>query len=399
MDTLATSDAFYQLADSADRYIQFRNSRILSEYFKEPRTYTRAEASEHLSINVRTLDKYVSTAGIDPRRHLDAAWSLTIEELYKVRGLLPVEKRKAAKFVRNSNQKTQRIVIQNQKGGVGKTIAVATLGSCLATEFHEEYKVGLVDMDPQSTLSMYYATEAAKQGFLSVGDLLMGNFELEKNETLSDAVSEAFLKTTIPNLRVLPATQNDRAIEGWFHQQVFNGKLDSPYTKLDELLTLVDDEFDIIIIDTPPSLGFGTINSYYAGTSVIFPMSITENDIDATCSYFSFMPQVWELIKAAGHPGYDFMKIQITNYKTSTGTAELQGRFNDFFLPFVYSKEFKNSESIKGCSALLCTVFDMSKSAYAKSKVSFVGATTNAKDITGQILSDIKATWKNEDKR
>ncbi|MDG4871048.1 hypothetical protein P8631_23925, partial [Guyparkeria sp. 1SP6A2] len=76
----------------------------------------------------------------------------------------------------------------------------------------------LIDMDGQATLSMYYAPEAEKEGCLSVGDLIMQNYDLEEGETFPQVVSEAFLQTTIPNLRILQASQSDRAIEGWFHE-------------------------------------------------------------------------------------------------------------------------------------------------------------------------------------
>ena len=96
---------------------------------------------------------------------------------------------------------------------------------------------------------MYYAPEADQEGNLSVGDLIMRNFDLDEGETFEQAVSEAFLETTIPNLRILPAAQSDRAIEGWFHEQVFSHKLPSPYSILAEIIDAVKDEFDIIIID------------------------------------------------------------------------------------------------------------------------------------------------------
>ncbi|WP_238971025.1 ParA family protein [Vibrio alginolyticus] len=83
--------------------------------------------------------------------------------------------------------------------------------------------------------------------------LIMRNFDLDEDETFEQAVSEAFLETTIPNLRILPASQSDRAIEGWFHEQVFTHKLPSPYSILADIIDAVKDEFDIIIIDTPPS--------------------------------------------------------------------------------------------------------------------------------------------------
>lgn len=397
MDSQQTTTIFQSLKQGADAYIKRRNLRLLANHRKELRNFTRAEASAYLGIDAKTLDKYVTAAEIDPRRHEDSQWSIDIEEMYRVRDLLPETLRKEPKFSRSEKQSAQVIVIQNQKGGVGKTVSAATVASGLATEFHQEYRVGLIDMDGQATLSMYYAPEADQEGSLSVGDLIMRNFDLDEGETFEQAVSEAFLETTIPNLRILPAAQSDRAIEGWFHEQVFSHKLPSPYSILDDIIDAVKEEFDIIIIDTPPSLGYATYNAYFAATSVVFPLSITENDIDATCSYFSYIPQVWALLANANHEGYDFMKILLTNHRDSSTTTELMNSLYDHFGPYLYSKEFKHSEAIRQASSLLSTVFDMSKSEYSKSKSTFQTAQQNGYEVISQIQRDILNIWREQE--
>ncbi|GLO64101.1 chromosome partitioning protein ParA [Vibrio sp. MACH09] len=394
MDTQHTTQTFQNLKTGADDYIKRRNLRLLANHRKELRNFTRAEASTYLGIDAKTLDKYVVAANIDPRRHEDSQWSIDIAEMYGIRDLLPENLRKEPKFKRSEKQDAQVIVIQNQKGGVGKTVSAATIASGLATEFHQEYRVGLIDMDGQATLSMYYAPEAELEGNLSVGDLMMRNFDLDEGETFEQAVSDAFLETTIPNLRILPAAQSDRAIEGWFHEQVFNQQLASPYSLLVDIINSVRDEFDVIIIDTPPSLGYATYNAYFAATSVVFPLSITENDIDATCSYFSYIPQVWALLANANHRGYDFMKILLTNHRDSSTTTELMNSLYNHFSNYLYSKEFKHSEAVRQASSLLSTVFDMSKSEYPKSKSTFQTAQQNSYEVTSQIQRDITNVWR-----
>lgn len=396
MSVEKTDTSFQQLKGGADRYIKRRNQRLLRNHRKEVRNFTKAEAANYLDINVRTLDKYTNLAGIDPRRHDDAQWSINLEEIYSIRNLLPEELRKEPLFVRDNGMKPQIIVVQNQKGGVGKTVSSATIGSGLATEFHQGYRIGLIDMDGQGTLSMYYAPESAQEGCLSVGDLITGNYELEDGETVHEAISDSFLQTTIPNLRILPASQSDRAIEGWFHEKLFKGEIESPYSLLANIIKEVESEFDIIIIDTPPNLGYATYNAYFAATSVVFPLSVTENDIDATCSYFSYIQQVWELLRNADHPGYDFMKILLTNHKDSSTTTELKNGLSDSFSQFIYSTEFKNSEAVRQASSLLSTVFDMSKSEYPKSKVSFQVAQQNGYEVTSQLHRDIVDVWRNQ---
>ena len=397
MDTNQTTETFQALKHGADEYIRLRNQRLLRNHRKELRNFTRAEAIAYLDIAGKTLDKYVEQAGIDPRRHADSQWSINIDEMYQVRALLPEGLRKIQKFERSPKQKTQVIVVQNQKGGVAKTVTAATLASGLATEFHQEFRVGLIDMDGQATLSMYYTPESDLEGHLSVGDLITKNFDLDEGETFEQVVSDAFQQTTIPNLRMLPASQSDRALEGWFHEQVFKGALTTPYSLLKDVIDAVADEFDILIVDTPPSLGYATYNSYFAATSVIFPLSITENDIDATCSYFSYIPQIWALLANAKHPGYDFMKVLLTNHKDSISTTELMNNLYDQLGTFIYSKEFKNSEAVRQSSSLLSTVFDMSKSEYPKSKSTFQSAQQNAFEVVSQVQRDINEVWKKQE--
>lgn len=399
MDCQKTTKTFQSLKEGAENYIKRRNMRLLAHHRKELRNFTRSEAATYLGIDAKTLDKYVTSAEIDPRRHEDSQWSINIAEMYTVRNLLPDTLRKEVQFIRSHKQSTQVIVIQNQKGGVGKTVTAATIASGLATEFHQEYRVGLIDMDGQATLSMYYAPEAYQTDCLSAGDLMIRNFDLEDGETFESVVSEAFLDTTIPNLRILPASQSDRAIEGWFHEQVFGSKLSSPYSLMSNIIDVVKDEFDIIIIDTPPSLGYATYNAYFAATSVIFPLSVTENDIDATCSYFSYIQQVWALLANANHEGYDFMKILLTNHRDSSTTTELMNSLYDNFAPYLYSKEFKHSEAIRRTSSLLATVFDMSKSEYPKSKATFQSAQQNSYEITSQILRDLLSVWREQEQK
>ena len=80
MDTQNTTTTFQQLKTGADAYIQRRNQRLLANHRKELRNFTRAEASTYLGIDAKTLDRYVTSADIDPRRHEDPQWSIDISE-------------------------------------------------------------------------------------------------------------------------------------------------------------------------------------------------------------------------------------------------------------------------------------------------------------------------------
>ena len=379
------------LSTGARAYRIDRNNSLFDENGKEPRCFTKAEASAYLNnINTRTLDNYAHELGIDPKRHEDSDWRVDINEIYKMRNLLPIKKRKAPKFDRG-NKKTQVIVIQNQKGGVGKTITAVTVASCLAAQYHQEYRVGLIDLDGQATASMYYAP--ANSDCITVGDLIMENYNLEDGETSKDVISESFIQTPIPNLRMLPASQQDRQLDGWFHTQVAIGDIKRPYAVLDGIIDAVRDEFDIIIIDTPPSMTYMTINAYLSATSVILPISATENDLDATSGYFECIEGIGTILESYGHRGYDFFKLLITNYSGDSSSVDVRAEIEKYFGNHIYSTEFKHSVAVKQCSSLMCTLFDISKSEYPKTKTTFQNAVDNAYAVVSKIHSDIERTW------
>ncbi|MFA0108229.1 ParA family protein, partial [Vibrio splendidus] len=67
-----------------------------------------------------------------------------------------VLKKRHKPFQRTAKQKTQIIAVQNQKGGVSKTSLANAIATGLSINYHVGYKICLIDMDGQSTLTSFY---------------------------------------------------------------------------------------------------------------------------------------------------------------------------------------------------------------------------------------------------
>ncbi len=182
------------------------------------------------------------------------------------------------------------MAVANQKGGVGKTTTAVNLSSCLAVA---EKKTLLIDIDPQANTTSGIGVDKAKVAS-SVYDVLIGR----------KTMLEVIMPTELSFLNLAPSSISLVGAE------VELVALFSRERILAQALAAVQEQYDYIIIDCPPSLGLLTINALTAAHSVIIPIQ---------CEYYALeglgqLLHTIQLVQKNLNPGLEIEGVLLTMY-------------------------------------------------------------------------------------
>lgn len=154
------------------------------------------------------------------------------------------------------------------------------------------------------------------------------------------------------------------------------------------------DEFDIILIDTGPSLDYKVMNALYAANGLIIPVQAHQNDQDATGKYLRSMTRIYERLEEAGHSGYDAIKMLVTRLdRRSQSEIQTTEIYRQKFGRFMMNAEFINSEAVKHCAIQLSTIYDFSPHEYHKGKASLRNAQSEFYRVLAEIEGMLLSHW------
>lgn len=144
------------------------------------------------------------------------------------------------------------VALANQKGGVGKSTTAINLAASLA---FQNQRVLLIDLDPQGNATSGLGIDRGSID-LSIYDVLL------KESPLEDAIEP----TSVLNLFVVPATIDLAGAE------IELVSMFSRETRLKVAISEIENDYDIVLVDCPPSLGLLTVNALTAAHEVLIPI-------------------------------------------------------------------------------------------------------------------------------
>lgn len=242
------------------------------------------------------------------------------------------------------------LAVINLKGGVAKSTVCIHLGEYLA---ERGYRVLVVDADPQASLT-------STMGYVP-------DDQIEPSQTLypffggeAPDLRYCIRKTYWEGMDLIPSNL-------WMHDAEFVLANDVSVGSLELLregIGAVRNDYDVIIMDPSPSLGFITLNVLYAANSLIIPMPPVMYDFSSTVSFLNLLHSNLEILekRLGGSVRYQFIRILMTRFdENKAAQAKLGNMLEDIFGNFILKARMKESAEITNASNLQRTIYELNK--------------------------------------
>ncbi|UOA28887.1 plasmid partitioning protein RepA [Pseudosulfitobacter sp. DSM 107133] len=322
---------------------------------KSLRRFSAPEAAEMLGVSGQFMRKGHADGSIpEPSEIRGGRRYYTAQEIWEARQILEQSSRKKGRYVprRTGDEKLQVWQLMNFKGGSSKSTTSIHLAHYLALR---GYRVLVVDLDPQGSLtSMCGISPEIEFDGLTVYDAI----RYDDPVPMADVV----VPTYFPGLSLAPARlmlsefETESAIHSSPDQAFF--------TRIRNAIAQVEADFDIVLMDSPPQLGFLTIAGMAAASSLIVPLTPSMLDVSSTAQFLELAGAYMGVIEDAGATlQYDNFKFLITRDEpTDVPSQQLTSFMRALFQDRVMSATALKSTAISDATMLKQSIYEVVRS-------------------------------------
>lgn len=356
------------------------------------KTFTSGEAAQIVGVS----DGYLRQLSLDgkgpsPAVSSTGRRSYTLEQINDLRKHMASAKPKDAITYlpwRRGGEKLQTIAVANFKGGSAKTTTSIYLAQHLALQ---GYRVLAVDLDPQASLSSMLGVQPEFD--LEEGDTLYGAIRYdEKRRPLKDIIR----KTYFAGLDLVPGNLELMEFEHETPTALMERKTTNSeifFRRVGVALAEVEAEYDIVVIDCPPQLGYLTLGAVCAATSLLITIHPQMVDVASMSQFLLMTADLLSVVrKAGGDLNHDFIRYVITRHEPHDGPqAQIVALLRSLFGDEVLAATVLKSTAIADAGLTKQTLYEIERGQVRRA--TFDRAIESLDAVNGEILDGIKRTW------
>ena len=253
--------------------------------------------------------------------------SYSLRDLAQLRQMMEARSRSPGKFVpvRRDEEHLQCIAVVNFKGGSAKTTTAANLTQYLALH---GYRTLAIDLDPQASLTTLFGV--APETAVGPGQSLYGAIRYDgERKPLSSIVRSTY----IPTLDHVPAGLELMEFEHELPRAMMSGRTAENgagfFEQISASLGPIANEYDVVVIDCPPQLGYLTLSALFAATSVLITVHPQMLDV---MSMGQFTRMLSQLLRAVSNAlgtklSYDWVRYLLTRFEPTDGPQAQMAAF------------------------------------------------------------------------
>jgi chromosome partitioning protein len=359
------------------------------EAHKTLRKFSSSEAAKLIGVNDGYLRR-LSLEGKGPKIEIGphGRRSYSIDDIQSLRIYLDASGKADRQYVpaRSGAEHLQVISVVNFKGGSGKTTTAAHLAQYLALR---GYRVLAIDLDPQASMSALHGIQP--------------EFDIAENQTLYGAIrygsqrcelKDIIRKTYFANLDLIPANlelmefehETPKALAGRDDEGMF-------FTRMDAALATVADNYDVVIVDCPPQLGFLTMSALCSATAVLVTVHPQMLDVMSMCQFLIMTSDLLGVIaNAGGNMGYDWLRYLVTRYEPGDGPQNQMVSFmRSMFGEHVLNYPMLKSTAISDAGITKQTLYEVTRDQFTRS--TYDRAMEALDNVNGEIEQLIRSAW------
>lgn len=364
-----------------------RESLFPPDAAKAMRKFTSGEAATLLGVNDSYLRKLnLEGRGPSPELTRGNRRLYSAHDIQALRVLLEKTARRSGDYLpgRRDGDHLQVIGVMNFKGGSGKTTTAAHLAQRLALR---GYRVLGIDLDPQASFTALHGVQPEFD--LVEGGTLYDAIRYEDPRTIQDVIRPTY----IPNLDLVPGNLELMEFEHDTPRALSSGNAGLFFFRVREALSQVDADYDVVVIDCPPQLGFLTMSALSAATGVLVTIHPEMLDVMSMSQFLRMTADLMDVIAESGADmSHDWMRYLLTRYEP---TDAPQNRVVAF-LRTMYGDQVLNapmlkSTAISDAGLTKQTLYEVERSAFTRSTYDRAIESLNA--VNDEISSLIQASW------